>query len=95
MVDLPADYEGRVAVSIIYRSPAEGLVQEWDGNAYRTLAPLPASIDENGAMRWMRTSFELEPAIRFDYQAPVPGMNVLLQFTTAAVVHRIEATPLE
>ena len=43
----------------------------------------------------MRTTFELDPAIRFDYQALIPGRNVLLQFTNLVVLHRIEATPLD
>jgi hypothetical protein len=94
LIDLPAAVDGRVVVSLIYQSADRGVVQEWDGDAYHDLAPLPATRDEEGALRWHRTSFELDPAIRFDYQG-APGVNVLLQLTNTPTVHGIEATPLD
>lgn len=93
LVDL-AEPSGRVIVSLVYRSGEAGAVQQWDGSSYRTLANLPASTDRDGAVRWMRTTFELN-ATRFDYQSGVVGTNVLLQFSSDAVaLHSIEATPL-
>lgn len=93
LVDLAAP-SGRVIVSLVYRSGEAGTVQQWDGSGYRNLASLPASTDRDGAVRWMRTTFELN-ATRFDYQSGVVGTNVLLQFSSDAVaLHSIEATPL-
>lgn len=93
LVDL-AEPSGRVAVSLIYRSGEDGEVQQWNGSEYRTLSPLPASIDRDGEVRWMRTTFELSPN-RLDYQSGVVGTNVLLQLSSGDVtLHSIEATPL-
>jgi hypothetical protein len=94
LIDLEPNYDGRVIVSLTYRSAADGMVQEWDGDRYQDLAPLPATTDDEGVLRWMRTTFELNRAIRFDYQGPIPGTNVLLQITSRPAVHMIEATPL-
>ena len=56
---------------------------------------MPATLDEQGTVRWMRTTFELGTD-RFDYQGGVPGTNVLLQVTHPAVsISRIEASPLQ
>ena len=94
LVDLEADDERPVVVSLTYAASSSGVIQEWDGEAYQALADLPATIDENGALRWMRTTFRLKPSIRFDYQPGVVGANVLLQTTALIDLHRIEATPL-
>jgi hypothetical protein len=95
LVDLPDGFAGRVVVSLTYRSAADTTVAEWDGSAYHVLAPLPATRDEDGTLRWFRTTLELDRAIRFDYQPGVPGVNALLQLGDAGIaLHRIEATPL-
>ena len=95
LVDLPLDVTGRVAVSLTYSSTVATNVAEWDGAAYRELAPLPATIQDDGVVRWARTTFELDPGIRHDYQSGVPGVNVLLQLRAEGVeVHALEATPL-
>lgn len=94
VVDLPDGTDGRVLVSLVYAAGTTGELQQYDGEAYRALGTLPATIDDEGTVRWMRTSVELD-ADRFDYQAGVPGANVLLQLTHPEVsVSRIEATPL-
>lgn len=94
LVDLEDGTDGRVLVSLIYAAGTTGVLQQYDGATYRPLGTLPATVDDEGAVRWMRTSLELDPD-RFDYQAGVPGTNVLLQLTHASVsVSRIEATPL-
>jgi hypothetical protein len=95
LIDLPEGYAGRVAVALIYKGAQAGLVQEWDGDRYHDLAPLPSSHDETGSLRWMRTTFEFDPEIRFDHQRPMEGQNILLQLTNSAAVHRIEATLLD
>ena len=95
LVDLEDGASGRVVVSLTYASGASGTVGQWDGAAYQVLAPLPATTDDEGTQRWMRTSFVLDPAAAFDYQAGVPGLNVLMSLTTSDIaVHRIEATEL-
>jgi len=95
LVDLPDGASGPVVVSLTYWSSSSGTVGQWDGSAYQPLGDLPATLDDEGTQRWMRASFELDPAIAFDYQPAVPGLNVLLQLSTASVaVHRLEATPL-
>jgi len=95
LVDLPPAVTGRVAVSITWSSASAGTVQQWDGARYDTLAPLPATRDDEGTVRWWRTTFELAAGHRHDYQAGVPGVNVLLQLTGATpTVHAIEVTPL-
>jgi len=95
LVDLDDAVAGRVIVSVTYRSAVDTSVAEWDGAAYHARAPLPATLDEAGAVRWYRTTFELGALPRFDYQPGVPGTNVLLQLGAAGIaVHRIEATPL-
>ncbi len=95
LVDLDADFSGPVAVSLIYRSSTSGEVAQWDGAAYQPLAALPASLDDEGTVRWMRTTVRLDPSILFDYQGGVVGLNVLLQLNASSVaLHRIEATPL-
>ncbi len=95
LVDLPSTHTGRVVVSLTYRSSAATTIREWDGAAYHLRATLPRTADEDGVVRWMRTTFELDPAIRHDYQAAVPGVNVLLEVAASGTaVHAIEATPL-
>lgn len=94
LVDLDPGDPRRVVVSITYRAASDGAIEQWDGERYHSLAPLPASLDRDGTVRWMRTSFVLGPAPRFDYQPGVPGDNVLLQLTQIASVHRVEATPI-
>ncbi len=93
LVDLEEDDERQVIVSLTYAATEAGVIQEWDGDSYQVLAPLPATRDEGGVVRWMRTSFLLDPEIRFDYQGGVIGTNVLLQVTAKIDLHRIEATP--
>lgn len=95
VVDVEDGEERRVLVSLTYASATEGVLQQWDGVSYRGLGSMPATLDENGDVRWMRTTFELG-ADRFDYQSGLPGTNVLLQVTHPSVsVSRIEASPLE
>jgi len=94
VVDLEVGVDGRVLVSLIYAAPTAGQLGQWDGDAYRVLGPLPATVDDEGTTRWMRATLELD-ADRFDYQAGVAGTNVLLQVTHPSIsVSRIEATPL-
>ncbi|MCB9755278.1 MAG: hypothetical protein H6713_35510 [Myxococcales bacterium] len=93
LVDLELEDERPVVVSLTYAAADGGVVQEWDGAEYHPLAPLPATLDQDGERRWMRTSFLLNPAIRHDYQPAVVGTNVLLQTTSLIDVNRIEATP--
>ncbi len=93
LVDLEGGDERPVVVSLTYAATSAGVVQEWDGAEYHPLAPLPATLDQDGQLRWMRTSFLLDPAIRHDYQEGVVGTNVLLQTTSRIDVNRIEATP--
>lgn len=94
VVDLEDGTDGRVLVSVVYAAATTGALQQYDGESYRSLGTLPATVDDEGMVRWMRTTVELDPD-RFDYQAGVPGTNVLLQLTHATVsVSRIEATPL-
>ncbi len=90
---VPAHARVLVVVSLTYAASGDGVVQEWDGAEYHPLAPLPATLDQDGQLRWMRTSFLLDPAIRYDYQEGVVGTNVLLQTTSLIDVNRIEATP--
>lgn len=95
LVDLEDDFAGDVVVSIIYSASGSGDVGQWDGAAYQPLASIPATLDEEGTRRWMRTSFTLGTG-RFDYQAGVVGTNVLLRASTDAIaIHRIEATPVQ
>lgn len=94
LVDLQNTDTGRVVVSLTYASPSAGTVGQWDGSSYDELATLPATRDDEGTVRWWRTTFELD-AGRFDYQDGVPGANVLLRVTSPDIsVHRIEATRL-
>jgi hypothetical protein len=93
LVDLRPDDRGAV-VSLTYTGRTDGLIQQWDGERYHTLATLPATLDRDGVQRWMRTTVTLLPDIRFDYQRPVPGDNVLIQLTPIVGLHRLEATPL-
>ncbi len=93
LVDLE-DVPDRVAVSLIYQAATGGQIRQWDGSAYRVIAPLTSTRDDEGTLRYFRTTFALADT-RFDYQAGVPGVNVLLDLTSRDVaVHRIEATPL-
>jgi hypothetical protein len=92
VVDLPEDDARRVVVSITYQSDAAGLVQQWDGTRFSTIAELPETKNASGKNVWMRTSFLLN-STRFDYQSG-EGVNVLLQLTPLASVAKIEATPL-
>lgn len=94
LVDLPDNQTGPVSVSITWHAPTSGAVEQYDGSAYRTSAPLPATTDETGAERWMRTTFVFDASAAVDYERSTPGRNVLFQCTNAVVVHRIEATPL-
>jgi len=94
LVDLPPGPVGRVAVSITYRATSAGRVEQWDGRAFRLRALLPATEHEDGVVRWMRTTWVLDPSAAFDYQPSAPGVNVLFQFTSRVAVHRVEATPL-
>lgn len=95
LVDLEDDDTGRVLVSIIYSSPTAGQIRRWDGAAYQSLGTLPATIHDDGTNRWLRTTVEFDAGSAFDYQAGVPGKNVLLEVGLAsATVHRIEATRL-
>ncbi len=92
LVDLDDADVGRVVVSLTYASASTGSVGQWDGATYDPLATLPATRDDEGTVRWWRTTFELD-AGRFDYQDGVPGINVLLRVTSPDIsVHRIEAT---
>ena len=52
---------GVTVVSLIYRSGTSGTLAQWDGGAYQSLGPLPATLDDEGTQRWMRASFELDP----------------------------------
>ncbi len=95
VVDIEDGEDRRILVSLTYASGTTGTLQQWDGVSYRTLGSMPATLDDEGTVRWMRTTFELG-ADRFDYQGGVPGTNVLLQLTHPAVsMSRIEASPLE
>lgn len=94
LVDLPEALTGPVSVSITWRSSAAGAVQQFDGASYRARAPLPATTDENGVERWMRTTFVFDAATAADYERSTPGRNVLFQCTNNLRIHRIEATPL-
>lgn len=95
VVDIEDGDARRVLVSLTYASATAGVLQQWDGTSYRGLGPMPATLDDEGTVRWMRATFELG-ADRFDYQAGVPGTNVLLQLTHPSVsMSRIEASPLE
>ena len=95
LVDLDDTDDGRVVVSVTYSATASGTIEQWDGTAYHILAALPGTQQDDGVARWVRTTFELDPSIYFDYQAGVPGRNVLLQLSTNGVaVHRLEATRL-
>jgi hypothetical protein len=94
LVDLPEAQTGPVSVSITWRSSSDGSVQQFDGASYRTRAPLPATTDENGVERWMRTTFVFDSATAADYERSIPGRNVLFQCTNNLRIHRIEATPL-
>ncbi len=95
LVDFEDDAEGLAAVSITYSSPVTGTIGQWDGAAYQVLGSLPATLDDENNERWMRTTVVLDPASAFDYQAGVPGLNVLLALSTSDVaVHRVEATEL-
>jgi len=94
LVDLPDALTGPVSVSITWRASESGEVQQFDGSAYRARAPLPATVDETGAARWMRTTFVFDASAAADYERATPGRNVLFQCTRPLVVHRIEATPL-
>ena len=94
LVDIDPDETRPVAVSITYAASAHGVVQQWDGQAYTDIAPIPATRRLDGQAVWMRTTFLLEPSLYRDYQS-VPGKNILLQFTHGAhqlVIHRMEAT---
>ncbi|MEZ4446877.1 MAG: hypothetical protein R3B72_47800 [Polyangiaceae bacterium] len=92
LVDLEPEDARPVVVSLVYAATEAGTVEQWDGSSYQALATLSPTGDEGGTLRWMRTTFELNPS-RFDYQGAVPGVNVLLQVTSAPAVHRLEATP--
>jgi len=95
VVDIEDGEDRRLLVSLTYASATEGVLQQWDGASYRGLGPMPATLDDEGTVRWMRTTFELG-ADRFDYQDGVPGTNVLLQVTHPAIsMSRIEASPIE
>lgn len=95
LVDLEDGESARVLVSITYSSASDGDVGQWDGAQYVSLAPLPATVHDDGAIRWMRGTFELLVDGAFDYQAGVVGTNVLLQLSADGVaVHSIEATRL-
>ncbi len=95
VIDIEDADARRVLVSLTYASGTAGVLQQWDGTSYRALGPMPATLDEEGTQRWMRTTFELD-ADRFDYQDGVPGTNVLLQLTHPSIaLSRIEASPLE
>ncbi len=93
LVDLEEGDERPVIVSLTYAATEAGVVQEWNGENYQVLTSLPATLDEEGTVRWMRQSLLLDPAIRFDYQGGVVGTNVLLQVSAKIDLHRIEATP--
>ena len=80
VIDLEDGFEGRVLVSLVYAAPGAGTLQQYDGTAYRPLGTLPATLDDEGTVRFMRTTLELD-ADRFDDQENVPGTNVLLQLT--------------
>jgi len=93
VVDLEENDERQVVVSLSYAAATAGVVQEWDGASYNVLTTLPATKDVDGVVRWMRTSFRLNPQIRHDYEPGQVGTNVLLQVTSKIDLHRIEATP--
>lgn len=93
LVDLDDGESARVLVSVTYSSAASGDVGQWDGAQYVPLAPLPATLHEDGDNRWMRATFELAVDGAADYQASVAGTNVLLQLSASGIaVHAIEAT---
>lgn len=93
VVDLEDSESARVLVSITYSSADAGEVGQWDGAQYVFLAPLPATVHDDGAIRWMRATFELSVDGAFDYQAGIVGTNVLLQLSANGIaVHSIEAT---
>jgi hypothetical protein len=95
LVDLHDTDAGRVVVSLTYAAATPGTVGQWDGEVYEPRAALPATLDDEGTVRWMRTTFELDSTVYFDYQAAVVGTNVLLRLSTPDImVHRIEATRL-
>jgi hypothetical protein len=106
LIDLESGFKGRVIVSLTYHSTNATEISEWDGKngKYVTIAKLPVTkvATTSGtkeaitgwAHTWFRTTFELDPSIRYDYQSG-QGTNVLLQIGAKGVaVHRIEATPL-
>lgn len=93
LVDLPDGDTRDVVVSIVWESGTSGTVEQWDGTDYTPVAPLPATLDVTGTVRWARTSFRMRPGARFDYEGN-PGTNVLFQITNSVALHRIEATPL-
>jgi hypothetical protein len=96
LLDLPeASRAVPTVMSITYSATTNGEVQQWDGARYQTIARLPASFDEMGNLRWWRTSWLILPASATDYQPSAPGRNVLFQFTSKPVIHRLEATPLQ
>ena len=80
----PSSIEGR-RLKALSRNGMAARIEPW----LRCRLP-----DEYGAMRWMRTSFELEPAIRFDYQAPVRNECLTSVYDGGRVISN-RATPLE
>jgi hypothetical protein len=95
-VDLPTTQTNDVIVSITYRSATGGSLQQWNGTAYETLAPLPATTVQGLTVPvFFRITTRLDRKSQFDYQPQVPGNNVLLQATQNGIeVAALEATPL-
>lgn len=93
LIDVEPAERRPVMVSITYRATADGQIEQWDGSAYRAIAPLPASRSDDNRVYWMRTSFVLDPSRYFDYEGHA-GKNLLLQITQRVDLHRIEATPM-
>ena len=59
---VPAHARVLVVVSLTYAASGDGVVQEWDGAEYHPLAPLPATLDQDGQLRWMQEARPHPPA---------------------------------
>lgn len=95
LIDLEDGFARGAVVSVTYRSSSGGRLEQYDGTVYRSLGPMPATMDDGGTVRWNRSTFLLDASRYHDYQSGVVGLNVLLQATSPDIaIHRIEATPL-
>lgn len=92
LIDRPEDDDSNLIVSFVWQSGTDGEVGVWDGDRYRRVTSLPATIAQDGTVRWARTTFELAPPY-FDYQPSIAGTNILLQVTNRIALSEIEVTP--